>query len=204
MARYRGRHRAPTRLDGAGRALARTALAGAVAGVPLVITVPAANAASDSAWDRLAECESGGNWNINTGNGYYGGVQFSPSTWRAFGGGEFAPNAHHASREQQIVVAERTLAGQGWNAWPSCSRQTGVRGESATPRSAPAPAPAVAERVRLSAPATNGDYVVQAGDTLSRIASSQGVVGGWPEIVAKNPALAADPNLILEGQRLTL
>lgn len=205
MARYRGRHRAPTRFDGAGRAIARTALAGAVAGVPLVITVPAANAASDSAWDRLAECESGGDWNIDTGNGYYGGVQFSPSTWRAFGGGEFAPNAHQASREQQIVVAERTLAGQGWNAWPSCSRQTGVRGEGPTVRSAPAPAPAPApaERVRLSAP-TEGGYLVQIGDTLSRIANAQGVEGGWQSLVSKNPALAADPDLIFPGQRLSL
>ncbi len=202
MARYRGRHRVPSRLDGTGRVIARTAIAGAVAGFPLVLAVPAAHAASDLAWDRLAQCESGGDWKINTGNGYYGGVQFSPSTWRAFGGGEFAPNAHQATREQQIVVAERTLAEQGWNAWPSCSRSTGVRGESSTPRNTPAPAPA--ERVRLSAPVTDGDYVVRAGDTLGRIASSQGVAGGWQEIVAKNPALAANPNLIFEGQRLTL
>lgn len=200
MARYRGRHRVPSRLDGTGRALARTAIAGAVAGAPLVLAVPAANAAPDTAWDRLAECESGGDWAIDTGNGYHGGVQFSPSTWRAFGGGEFAAQANQATREQQIVVAERTLAEQGWNAWPSCSRSTGVRGESSTPRGTPAPA----ERTRLSSPSTTGDYVVRAGDTLGGIASSQGVAGGWQHLVARNPALAADPNMIFEGQRLTL
>lgn len=204
MARYRGRHRAPARFDGAGRAIARTALAGAVAGVPLVVAAPAASAASDTAWDRLAQCESGGRWDINTGNGYHGGLQFSPTTWRGFGGAEFAPVADQASREEQIVVAERVLASQGWNAWPSCSRQTGVRGESSTQRSAPA----TQERVRLSAPAapaaTDGSYVVQRGDTLGGIARAQGVSGGWQALVAKNPALSGNPDLISVGQRLTV
>lgn len=74
-------------------------------------------------WDAVAQCESGGNWAINTGNGYQGGVQFTPSTWRAYGGGEFAPLANMASKEQQIVVAERTLRGQGIGAWPVCGRR---------------------------------------------------------------------------------
>lgn len=198
MARYRGRHRAPSKTDGAGRALARTALVGAVVGAPLALA-PAALAAPDSTWDRLAQCESGGRWDVNTGNGYYGGVQFSPSTWRAFGGGEFAPNAHQASRAEQIVVAERTLAEQGWGAWPACSRRLGLN-DAPTLRDAPAPA----APVRLSAPVTNGDYVVRAGDTLGRIAAAQGVEGGWQAIVAKNPSLAANPNMIAVGQRLTL
>jgi hypothetical protein len=198
MARYRGRHRAPSRFDGAGRVIARTALAGAVAGVPLVVA-PSALAASDSTWDRLAQCESGGRWDIDTGNGYSGGLQFSPSTWRAFGGGEFADRAHQASRAEQIVVAERTLAEQGWGAWPACSRKLGLT-EGATPRQAPA----TAQTVRLTAPVTDGDYVVRAGDTLGSIATAQGVDGGWQGIVAKNPSLAANPNLISVGQRLTL
>lgn len=80
-------------------------------------------------WDQLAQCETGGNWATNTGNGYGGGLQFahqrSWSTWLASGGGEFAPNPWDASREQQIVVAERVLASSGWGAWPGCSRKFG-------------------------------------------------------------------------------
>jgi hypothetical protein len=80
-----------------------------------------------SVWDRLAQCECGGNWHIDTGNGFSGGLQFLPSTWLGFGGGEFAPSAHLASREQQIIVAERVLAAQGWGAWPACSQRLGLR-----------------------------------------------------------------------------
>jgi hypothetical protein len=78
-------------------------------------------------WDELAQCESRGDWHINTGNGYYGGLQFWQPTWEGFGGTEFAPRADLASREHQIVVAERVLAVQGWNAWPACSRKLGLR-----------------------------------------------------------------------------
>jgi hypothetical protein len=74
----------------------------------------------DSVWDRIAECESGGNWSINTGNGYYGGLQYSASTWRAYGGTDFAPLPHQATREQQIAVGERTYADVGDSAWPHC------------------------------------------------------------------------------------
>lgn len=106
-------------------------------------------AATDGEWDTVARCESGGNWAINTGNGYHGGLQFSPSTWRSNGGGEYAPSAYMATKEQQIAVAERVLAGQGKGAWPVCGR--GLSG--ATPRnvvSQPEPAP-------LDAPAVNGE-----------------------------------------------
>jgi resuscitation-promoting factor RpfB len=78
-------------------------------------------------WDSLAECEASGNWATNTGNGYYGGLQFHPQTWLAYGGGEYAPTADGATREQQIAVAARVLASQGWNAWPACSRKLGFR-----------------------------------------------------------------------------
>lgn len=74
-------------------------------------------------WDAIAQCESGGNWAINTGNGYQGGVQFAPSTWTGYGGREFAPLAHLASKDQQIVVADRVLHGQGIHAWPVCGRR---------------------------------------------------------------------------------
>ncbi|TFV90054.1 hypothetical protein E4P38_04865 [Blastococcus sp. CT_GayMR16] len=73
-------------------------------------------------WNAVAQCESGGNWSINTGNGYYGGLQFSQSTWNAFGGGAYAPRADLAARAQQIAVAEKVLAVQGRGAWPTCGR----------------------------------------------------------------------------------
>jgi resuscitation-promoting factor RpfA len=201
MARYRGRHRAPSK---AGRTLARTAVAGAVVGAPMLVAAPSAIAAPDSTWDKLAQCESGGRWNINTGNGFYGGLQFTPSTWRGFGGKEYASSAHQASRAEQIVVAERVLAKQGWNAWPACSRKLGIRGQEATQRDAPS-RETTAEPVRLSAPAsTGGGYVVKSGDTLGRIASANDVSGGWQAIVEKNPALQGNPNAIFPGQRLSL
>jgi len=73
-------------------------------------------------WDAVAQCESGGNWSINTGNGYYGGLQFSQTTWIAFGGAAYAPRADLAARAQQIAVAEKVLAVQGPGAWPTCGR----------------------------------------------------------------------------------
>ncbi len=150
MARYRGRHRAPSTT---GRRIASTAVAGAVAGAPLLFAAPVAHAAPDSTWDRVAHCESGGRWDINTGNGYQGGLQFSPSTWRAFGGAAFAASADRASRTQQVAVAERVLAAQGWGAWPVCSRQAGATGDAPTQRVAAAakPAPAVAKKAPVVA-----------------------------------------------------
>jgi resuscitation-promoting factor RpfB len=80
--------------------------------------------ASGSVWDRLAQCESGGNWSINTGNGFYGGLQFTLSTWRGYGGSGMPNNA---SRAQQIAIAKRVQAAQGWGAWPACSAKIGLR-----------------------------------------------------------------------------
>jgi uncharacterized protein YabE (DUF348 family) len=88
---------------------------------------PAANYASGgTVWDSLAQCESGGNWAINTGNGYYGGLQFSYDTWLAYGGGAYASTANLASREQQIAIAEKVLAAAGWGSWPACSASLGL------------------------------------------------------------------------------
>src|SRR5699024_4492984 len=87
----------------------------------------APTAPSGSVWDRIAQCESGGNWSINTGNGYYGGLQFSASTWKAFGGGKYASTADKATRAQQIDIAKKVQAAQGWGAWPSCTSQLGIR-----------------------------------------------------------------------------
>lgn len=88
---------------------------------------PAVFSGDGSVWDQLATCESGGNWAINTGNGYYGGLQFSSGTWLGNGGGEFAPRADLASREQQITIAERLRAGRGYSPWPACSAKLGLR-----------------------------------------------------------------------------
>ena len=86
-----------------------------------------AQAASTRTWERLAACESSGRWHINSGNGYFGGLQFSGSTWRSFGGGRFARLAHRASKPEQIKVAERVRRHQGWGAWPACSSRLGLR-----------------------------------------------------------------------------
>ena len=91
--------------------------AGALAVAPLALGSGTASAASVSQWDAVAACESGGNWSTNTGNGYYGGLQFSPSTWAANGGSGLP---HNASKAEQIRVAENVLATQGAGAWPSC------------------------------------------------------------------------------------
>lgn len=85
------------------------------------VPVPAAPSPAHD-WDAVARCESSGNWSINTGNGYFGGLQFSPTTWREFGGTEYAPRADLATKAQQIAVAERVLAVQGPRAWPTCGR----------------------------------------------------------------------------------
>jgi len=135
-----GRHRQPTNT---GRTVAKIALTSAVIGGGASLAFAGggnAGAATDAEWDRVAQCESGGNWAINTGNGYQGGLQFSPSTWTGHGGGEFAPSADQATKEQQIAVAERVLASQGKGAWPTCG--TGLSG--ATPRdAAPTAAPSL-------------------------------------------------------------
>jgi resuscitation-promoting factor RpfA len=193
-----------------GRSLLRLAVAGAVVvGTPLAIA-GTANAAPDSVWDKLAQCESGGRWNINTGNGYQGGLQFTPSTWRAYGG---SGSAASASREEQIAVAERVLAAQGWGAWPSCSKKVGasgaaepakkVRASAPAPAAKPAPKPAAAP---AAAPvAKNGaDYTVAPGDTLSKIATSQSVPGGWQAVFARNTDVLSNPNVLRVGQQLDL
>ena len=84
-------------------------------------------AAGGTVWDELVQCEATGNWNINTGNGFSGGLQFTPSTWQAYGGGQYAPEAWQATREQQIAVAEKVQAAQGWGAWPACTAKMGLR-----------------------------------------------------------------------------
>ena len=112
-----GRHRKPS---SSSISVAKIAVTGAVIGTGSLGMAAAAQAASDSEWDSVARCESSGNWAINTGNGFQGGLQFTPSTWLGYGGGQFASAANQATREQQIAVAEKVLAGQGKGAWPVC------------------------------------------------------------------------------------
>ncbi|WP_432563330.1 transglycosylase family protein [Kineococcus sp. SYSU DK003] len=195
------------------RGLLASAAAGA-AGAAILGPVSSASAAPVEQWDRLAQCEASGNWHINTGNGYYGGLQFSSSTWTGFNGGQYAPRADLATREQQIVVAERVLARQGWGAWPSCSRKLGLNGaadpvgqEQALLNPAPAPAPAPAPvAVVESAPAPAvRTHTVAPGDTLYRIAVNNGVAGGYAAVWNANRALIGDnPAAIHVGQVLVL
>ncbi|MEU1621569.1 transglycosylase family protein [Streptomyces sp. NPDC005722] len=195
--------------------------AGVTVLTPLALMAAAgpAKAAGNGVWDRIASCESGGNWHINTGNGYYGGLQFSAGTWRAYGGTAYAATADRASREQQIAVATKVQRAQGWGAWPTCSARAGAQGSAPARGSAPtaprterhtAPAPAKqsrgtgdhADRGR-SRPAGHGDYSVRSGDTLSGIAAAHGTT--WKKLYAVNRSvIGADPNLILPGQRLSV
>lgn len=129
-----GRHRKPTNT---GRTVAKVAVTSAIMGGAGVALAGHAAAAPDTDWDKLAQCESGGNWGINTGNGFHGGLQFTPSTWASYGGTQYASSPEHASRTQQIAVAEKVLATQGWGAWPSCSSHLGLR-SAPTQREVPA------------------------------------------------------------------
>ncbi|MEU2777619.1 transglycosylase family protein [Streptomyces sp. NPDC007162] len=114
----KGKHRRPSK---AVRAIAVAGVTGAAVAAPLM-AVGSASAATASEWDTVAQCESGGNWAINTGNGYYGGLQFSASTWAAYGGTAYAPQANQATKAQQIQIAEKVLAAQGKGAWPVCGK----------------------------------------------------------------------------------
>ena len=205
--------------------------AAALVGVGITASAGAANAAPASTWDALAQCESGGNWGINTGNGFSGGLQFTPSTWAGFGGQGLPQNA---SRAEQIAVAERVLDGQGWGAWPACSAKLGLTaGANPTPiPAAPAPAPVQvqSQQVEVQAPVVqapvaqapvvqapvvqapaapavqlSGDtYTIQSGDTLSTIAAKLGVEGGWQALYQANADTLIHADLIFTGDVLQL
>jgi len=142
-----GRHRKPT---ASSVSVAKIAFTGAMLGGGSIAIAGQAAAATDGEWDQVAHCESGGNWAINTGNGFYGGVQFTAATWASHGGGEYAPSAQLATRDQQIAVAERVLATQGRGAWPVCGGPL----SGPTPRDV-LPAPAGLD-APLDAPGING------------------------------------------------
>ncbi|MFD9624088.1 transglycosylase family protein [Streptomyces virginiae] len=115
------------------RVLAAALTSGTIVPAALGIGSSAASAAEAATWDRVASCESSGNWSIDTGNGLYGGLQFAPGTWADFGGHQYASNAHLATKEQQIEIAEKVLATQGPGAWPVCSVKAGLTADSSSP-----------------------------------------------------------------------
>lgn len=213
-----------------GKFAAKSLAAAAALTLPFLGFAAPANADNGGTWDQLAECESGGNWNIDTGNGYRGGLQFSQSTWEAYGG---SGNPANASRDQQIAVAENVLDGQGWGAWPACSAELGLSGnaqpsggsgeqtqqqtaqqpqQQRSQQQAPAEEPAQSQPVQPQAQAapqqqaapTGQTYTVVAGDTLSKIAKAHNVHGGWQAIYEANAATIADPVLIYPGQQILI
>jgi LysM repeat protein len=210
-----------------GRSIARLVVAGAVVAGGSAVAVGTASADSGP-WDDIAQCESGGNWSANTGNGYSGGLQFAPSTWRAHGG---SGSPSSASREEQIAVAERVQASQGWGAWPNCSKKAGASGKSSGAskkstsstssksarsgtKSEASESKASKSESRKAAPkksaskksaqrkhtSTGSAYVVRQGDTLSEIAASHGTSAG--SLAGRNGI--ADPDVIVVGQQLHL
>jgi LysM repeat protein len=228
----RGRHRRyqPNRIN---RASLTVTAGGAGIALPLV-AAGGAHAADVSTWNKVAACESSGNWHINTGNGYYGGLQFTQSTWAAYGGTAYAGRADLASKDQQIAVAEKVLDGQGSGAWPVCSgraglsrgggtsdvhpdgagtrpvtqakTQAGTRAGGAAKSSSRTSAKDVQPQHTPQSRAGKAEmYTVVHGDTLSGIADDQHVTGGWQRLYSANRAtVGSDPDLIVPGQRLAL
>ncbi|MGW2486256.1 transglycosylase family protein [Streptomyces sp. NPDC001606] len=208
----RGRHRRfqPNRIN---RASLTVTAGGAGLALPLV-AAGSADAADAATWNKVAACESSGDWGINTGNGYYGGLQFTQSTWEAYGGTRYAPRADLAGRGEQIAVAEKVLDGQGPGAWPVCSVRAGLTRDGGGAHTETVAAhPAGSSSVKDVQPHTTPQsragraemYTVVPGDTLSGIADGHHVRGGWRGLYAGNRAtIGADPDLILPGQRLSL
>ncbi|MEW2247149.1 transglycosylase family protein [Streptomyces sp. NPDC006975] len=225
----KGKHRRPSKTT---RVIALAGVTGAAVAAPLM-AAGNASAATASEWDAVAQCESGGNWSINTGNGYYGGLQFSASTWAAYGGTAYAPQANQASKAQQIAVAEKVLASQGKGAWPVCGKglsstpysgggsASQSSGQSSTTtrsteqqsasRSAERPAAKTQKSTKTVTTPTgkkvkkgDGEYKVVTGDTLSSIATKHHVQGGWKKLFDLNKDIVEDANLIFPGQQLHL
>jgi LysM repeat protein len=181
------------------RRLLRAGVVGTAAlGTALALGAAPAQAAEHD-WAGVAKCESSGNWQINTGNGYYGGLQFSSATWLGFGGGQYASRADLATPAQQVEIAERVLDGQGIGAWPHCGRfLTGGSTAAAEPAAPAAPAPAAA----AASSSSGGTYTVQPGDTLAEIAAAHGV--SWRALHTQNGSTISDPNRIFVGQVITV
>ncbi|MDX3521191.1 transglycosylase family protein [Streptomyces scabiei] len=224
----KGKHRRPSK---AARAIAVVGVTGAAAVAAPLMAAGSASAATASEWDAVAQCESGGNWSINTGNGYYGGLQFSASTWAAYGGTQYASTANQASKAQQIAIAEKVLAGQGKGAWPVCgtglsgASYDGAAASSGTTNSSGSSqstqestkkstegnrASRSSERATVETPTGkkvkkgDGEYKVVKGDTLSGIAAKKNVKGGWEKLFELNKDIIDDADVIYPGQQLHL
>ena len=222
----KGKHRRPSK---ATRVVALAGVTGAAVAAPLM-AAGNASAATASEWDAVAQCEAGGNWSINTGNGYYGGLQFSASTWAGYGGTKYAATADQATKAQQIEIGEKVLAGQGKGAWPVCGKglssaaytgggSSGDSGsssqsqqQSTESRETQQPASRSDERPAAKKTVTtptgkkvkkgDGEYKVVKGDTLSSIAEDKKVDGGWEKLFKLNKDIVTDANLIYPGQQL--
>ncbi|MEV8099062.1 transglycosylase family protein [Kitasatospora sp. NPDC085879] len=204
-----------------------TAFAGPVQAAPSYTASAAAGMVSGAApaagqgvdWDKVAACESGGRWHANTGNGYYGGLQFGWSTWRANGGLAYAPRPDLASREQQIAIAERLAARRGLAPWPVCGARAGrpgthhtvpaqhpaARQPAASQSAAGQKAAAEPDTANKPDPVDSVTVVVQDGDTLDGIAQTLQLPGGWPALYeANHDTIGSNPDLILIGQTLLL
>jgi LysM repeat protein len=210
------KHRAP-RYVRTKSVIAKAPVAAGAAAVGLgVLSTPAASASDASSvthdWSGVAQCESSGNWAINTGNGYYGGLQFSQSTWAAFGGTDLAARADLATPAQQVQIAEAVLAGQGIGAWPSCGKYLagGTTAAAAEAPAAPAPvaearaaAPAAEQAAPEAAEAATEDYTVRWGDTVAKIAAAH--AQSWRELYQRNAeVIGSNPNRIYPGQVLAV
>jgi hypothetical protein len=203
-------------------------VAAGTAGAAILLGPATAAQAKSVNWDAVAQCESGGNWKINTGNGYYGGLQFSSGTWKAHGGHRYARRADQATRSEQITVAEKVRDRQGISAWPVCGHRAGSgkhyrastksthksgthkfdTHKSRTHKSGKhrsSSPEAVASAQTATVQTTGAGYVVKSGDCLSAIARKHAVHGGWRTLYQRNKSIiGGNPNLIHSGQRLAL
>lgn len=166
-------------------AIRRTVAALAIGGAAAAAAAPAANAAPASTWDALAQCESGGNWATNTGNGFYGGLQFTQQSWNGVG---MTGSPHTASKEAQIEAAERLLAVQGWGAWPSCTAQYGLSG-AATPTYTDPSVAKTATSATVVAPQSNSQVAV--ASTSAAAVPATPVVETPAPVVEEAPAPVA-------------
>ncbi|MER7585055.1 transglycosylase family protein [Kitasatospora sp. NPDC097691] len=164
-------------------------------------------------WDGVAACESSGNWRVNTGNGYYGGLQFDQPTWRENGGLAYAPRPDLATREQQIAVAQRLAGRRGLSPWPVCGARAAHRHDRGDALPPPPPAPHAHAHAHTSAhtsapepaPERDGTWTVRENDTLADLAERLRVPGGWPALYALNRStIGDDPDLIQPGMVLDL